>query len=79
MVEEGQTAPHLEGADRRVVLMLDPDLRADPPAQQRPGNLGRRRHHGMNQFGGSLQFGERRKAWYCRHRLEVASAAGIAM
>src|SRR5436309_14497257 len=38
-----QAATHLEGADRRVVLVFYPDLRARPLAQQWPAILRRRR------------------------------------
>ena len=43
-VEIDQPAAHLEGADRRVVLVLDHDGRAEPLRQQRPRMRRRRRH-----------------------------------
>jgi len=38
----------LEGADWRVVLMLDPQFGTKPPRQQRPAILRGRRHHPVN-------------------------------
>jgi hypothetical protein len=43
-LEVGQAAADLEGADRRVVLVLGPQLRAQAPLEQRPGVLRRGRH-----------------------------------
>src|SRR5205814_1300507 len=47
-VEIDKAAADLEGADRRMVLVLDPQLGADPPGQQRPAILRGRRHHPMD-------------------------------
>ena len=43
-IDIDQSAAHLEGADRGVVLVLDDDRRAEPLRQQRPGMRRRRRH-----------------------------------
>ena len=42
-IDVDEPAAHLEGADRRVVLVLDPDLAAAALVQQRPALFGRRR------------------------------------
>ena len=49
-VEIDQPTAHLEGADRRVVLMLDHNARAEPLAEQRPGMRRRRRHRLPHDF-----------------------------
>jgi len=54
-VEIHEAAADLEGADRRVVLVLDPQLGADPPRQQWPAILRGRRHHPMNERRRGLQ------------------------
>ena len=54
-VEIDKAAADLERADRRMVLVLDPQLRADPPRQQRPAILRGRRHHPMDERGRSFQ------------------------
>ncbi len=54
-VEIDETAADLERADRGVVLVLDPQLGADPPRQQRPAILRGRRHHPINELRGRLQ------------------------
>ena len=51
-------AAHLEGAGRRMVLVLHPDLAAGAPCEQRPGILRRRRHCRVHQAGGGLDFVE---------------------
>jgi hypothetical protein len=53
-------AAHLERADRRVILMLDEDIRADAGREARPRVLGRRRHGGSHdrQCGFNLGEGE---------------------
>jgi hypothetical protein len=43
-VEVGHAAAHLEGAGRRMVLVLDPHRQAQAIAQQGPGVLRGRRH-----------------------------------
>src|SRR5262249_34587449 len=43
-IDIGEPAADLEGSDRRMVLMLDGDGRAEPLRQQRPGMGSRRRH-----------------------------------
>ena len=53
-----QPAAHLEGAGRRVVLVLHPDLGAAARRQQRPGVVRRRREGGVHQTGGSLERGQ---------------------
>ena len=57
-VEIDQPAAHLEGADRRVVLVLDHDGRAEPLRQQRPGMRRRRRHRLADDFVRAFEFGE---------------------
>jgi hypothetical protein len=56
-------AAHLERADRRVVLMLDEDIRADAGREPRPFVLRRRRHGGSHdrQRGFNLGEGEQRR------------------
>ena len=54
-VEVDETAADLEGADRRVVLMLDPQLGAEPAGQQWPAILRGRRQHPMNERRRGLQ------------------------
>jgi hypothetical protein len=58
VVEIEEAAADLEGADRRVVLVLDPQLGADPPRQERPAILRRRRHDLMHEFGGGFENGK---------------------
>src|SRR6516165_10584788 len=55
LVEIDEATAELEGADRRVVLVLDPKLGADPPRQQRPAKLRGRWHHSADEVRGSLQ------------------------
>lgn len=57
-VDLDEAAAELEGADGRVILMLDEDLAARALRQQRPGDLRRRRQHGMNEGGGFFEGGE---------------------
>ena len=52
----GEPAANLEGADGRVVLVLDPDLGPGPLSQQRPDPLRGRRERGVNEFGRRLDF-----------------------
>ena len=47
-VEINEAAAQFERADRRVVLVLDPHLGADPPTEQGPRLLRRRRERGMH-------------------------------
>ena len=54
-VEVDDAAAHLEGADGRVVLVLDPHLRPCPLGQQRPGIERRRRHNRAHQRDGRFQ------------------------
>ena len=71
-VEHHQATAHLEGARRRVVLVLDPDLAAQLVGQQRPGVLGRRRHHAVDRVRGALEIleAEQRLGFrsLCHHR-----------
>ena len=60
-----QAAAHLEGADRRVVLVFDPDLAAGTLAQQRPAYLRRRRDIFVNHFGGGIELGAGRVGHGC--------------
>ena len=60
-----QAATDLEGPDRRVVLVLDPDRRSHRLGQQRPDVLRGRRHRGVDDFSGSFDFGF---GWQFRHR-----------
>ena len=48
IAEINQSSTQLERADGGVVLVLDPDLRADRRLQQRPRVLRRRRHRFVN-------------------------------
>ena len=57
-----EAAAHLEGADRRVVLVLDPDLGARALAEQRPAILRRRRHDRMHEGGRLLKRCQRRQS-----------------
>ena len=57
-VEIDQPAPHLEGADRRVVLVLDHDIGAEPLRQQRPRMRRRRRHRLPDDLVCAFEFGE---------------------
>ena len=54
-IEVDEAAAHLEGADRRVVLVLHPDARAQPRVEQRPALLRRRRHGGVDDGRGRLE------------------------
>ena len=51
-------AADLERADGRVVFVLDPDLAAGAPGQQRPGILRRGRHHRADAFRRFGEFGQ---------------------
>ena len=55
IVEIDETAAQFEGADRRVVLVLDPDLGTDPLSEQRPAILRGRRHDAVDQRGGGFE------------------------
>jgi len=55
LVEIDETAADLEGADRRMVLVLDPQLGAEAARQQRPAILRGRRHHPMHERRRFLQ------------------------
>src|SRR4029077_6360053 len=57
-VEIDDAAAHLEGADGRVVLMLDHDLDAGLGPEQRPGILRRRRHTRAHQWNDFFKFGQ---------------------
>ncbi len=48
-------AAHLEGACRRVVLVLEPHARAQPLGQQGPGVLGRRLHAAVDDRAGAVE------------------------
>ena len=52
-----QPAAHLEGAGRRMVLVLDPDIGAGACGEQRPGVGRRRRHRRVDDGGGGLDAG----------------------
>ena len=58
LLHVGESAAQLEGADRRVVLVLDPDLRARALAEQGPAILRRRQHDRMHGGGGGFELGE---------------------
>ena len=62
VVHENEPAPHLEGTDRRVVLVLDPDFGAGALCQQRPGDLRRRVERLVDEGGGLLERGQRGQA-----------------
>ena len=64
-IEIDNATPHLEGADGRVVLVLDPHLRARTLRQQRPGMLRRRRHDRAHERNRRLQFLQREE-WHRR-------------
>ena len=51
LVNIDQSAAHLEGADRRVVLVLHPGLAPSAPGEQRPSILRRGRHGGVHNGG----------------------------
>ena len=53
-----EPAAQLEGAGRRVVLVLDEDLRAGRRRKLRPGILRRRRHHRAHDRQRRLHLGE---------------------
>ena len=55
IVEVDQPPAQLEGARGGVVLVLQPDLGPRPRAQQRPGVLRGRGHHGVHQFRRRLE------------------------
>ena len=57
-IDIDQTAAHLEGADRRVVLVLDHDACPQPLRQQRPGMRGCRRHRRRDDLMCAFQLGE---------------------
>jgi hypothetical protein len=58
LLEIGQAAADLEGAHRRVVLVLDPAVGAQALAQQRPAVLRRGLEMAVDHLGGSLDFGK---------------------
>ena len=62
IVHVDEAAPHLEGADRGVVLVLDPNLGPGALRQQRPGDLRRGVEGLVNERGGLLEFGQRGQA-----------------
>jgi hypothetical protein len=57
-VEIDNAAAHLEGADGRVVLVLDDDLDAGHRLEQRPGILWGRRHARADQRDDGLKLGQ---------------------
>ena len=59
VIEIHEPAAHLEGADRRVVFVLDPDRAAAPRVEQRPPLLRRRRHRLVDDRGRLLQLAQR--------------------
>ena len=77
VVHVGEAAAHLEGADGRVVLVLDPDLGAGARGQQRPGNLRRRRHGGVDGLGRRLYLGQARQMdRHCASSLDRQAYSG---
>jgi hypothetical protein len=57
-VEIDEPAAHLEGADRRVVLVLDHDFCADAGGEQRPNKLRRFRHRRAHDGQDRSELGE---------------------
>jgi hypothetical protein len=57
-LEVDDAAAHLEGAHRRVVLVLDPGLGAERGGQLRPRVLRGGRHGGIDEAGGILDGGK---------------------
>ena len=57
-MEVGEAAPHLERTGRRVVLVLDPHLRAELLGEQGPGVLRRRWHMRAHDVYRGMQVGE---------------------
>ena len=60
-VDVDQPAADLEGAGRRVVLVLDPDLGAERLREQRPGVLRRRRHAAVHELARVVEIGARER------------------
>ena len=58
LAEIHDAAADLEGAGRRMVLVLDPELGADPPRQQRPTILRCRRDDRVYERGGLFERGK---------------------
>ena len=58
--EQVESAANLEGAGRRVVLVLDPDLAAGATREQRPRVLRRRGHRRVDAPGRGFEVVERR-------------------
>jgi hypothetical protein len=85
-VHVDDAATHLEGASRRVVLVLHPHFAPGPLGKKRPGILRRRRHRSMHKFGRSFQFckGEQRAGrahqnLRARRERKNSAAAGAAL
>src|SRR5215469_11897819 len=66
LVEIDEPSADLEGADRGVVLVLDPQIGPDPPRQLRPTILGRWRHHFVHECRRHLQYLEGNHRQYPR-------------
>jgi len=60
-IDVHQSAAHLEGSRRRVVLVLDPDVCAELVCQHRPRELRRRRHELGHQRRRPVEFVERKR------------------
>ena len=56
-----KTASYLEGAERRMVLVLHPNLATEFIGEHRPGMLQRRLHRPVDNFLGPFQVGLRHK------------------
>ena len=61
-----EPAAHLEGAGRRVVLVLDHDLGAGRRGELRPRELRRRRHHRAHHGQGRFDVGETKQRFHHR-------------
>ena len=66
-----EPAAHLEGAGRRVVLVLDHDLGAGERGELRPGVLRRRRHHRTHHRQGRLDLGDTEERFHHRPAIIV--------
>ena len=78
-IDVHQSAAHLEGTSRRAVLVLQPHLRTDVPAEQWPGELRCRRHVVGHHFGrvDELVVGEERHAEITASTRTSCAASGI--
>jgi hypothetical protein len=69
-IDIDESAPHLEGAGRRMVLMLDDSGRTEPLGQQRPLMRRGRRHGRGDDVLGTFQLSK------VKHRLVSSKAVG---